>query len=267
MDETVKIYMPNYAKTETASNVQSEIKKNVGSTGNAFIEFVKEYDAENREKIRYLDLKHPLVIPLVRAFSILLGVMLVFSLIGWAINIRTNHIAEAYAATAISDYQAEQDAIAADVAAKAEAERKSLDVIMNSWADDGAKAVYGIRNFIDKYGYSEADIRTYIRCMLDRMDLTESMNGKTKDEVLEYIKNYPGVFHSIVGQEAQFLAYSDNNPVLKEYKDPVLKEIKAYFEESAKPWDSSFRFAELNPDGIFLVQDINSDGYARRVQY
>lgn len=215
------------------------------------LEILQDLTKEYNDEIQRLDHKHPWVLPLTRAFAILMVILLIASLVSWALDIRTNRIAEAFAATALADYQANQDAKAKEIAAQAEAALKTEEAIIDKEAKDGAKAIYGIRNFIDKYGYSERDIRTYIRCMCDRVDFGGGVND----------------FNSIVAQEAQFLGYSENNPVLTEYYDIVREEIWTWHHETSKPWDVSYRFAELTPQGIYLTNEFGVDGYARRVRY
>ena len=68
----------------------------------------------------------------------------------------------------------------------------------------------------------------------------------------------------VVSAKDQFVGYSDGNTVLTENYDLALKLVEQWHNETTKPCDSSFQFAELTPDGIWLKQDIRADGYARR---
>ena len=111
-----------------------------------------------------------------------------------------------------------------------------------------AKAFWGIRNFVEKYHYSENDFRTYARCMFNRADAGS------------------GRLVEVIAQEGQFLAFSDSNPVLDEYYELALKLVREWHEEETKPIDSSYQFAELTPRGIFLTNVFGADGYARRWQ-
>lgn len=182
-------------------------------------------------------------------FGLMIAVFV--SCVFWGIDIHTDHRAAALTATALADYQAEQRAVEEARLAELKAAQESEEAIIKREATDGAKMIYGIRKFIEKYGYDERDLRTYIRCAIDRVDFGNGIND----------------FHAVVSQEGQFLAYSENNPVLDEYYQVAYTEIQAWHNESTKPWDTSFRFAELTETGIFLTSEFGVDGYARRVKY
>jgi hypothetical protein len=70
--------------------------------------------------------------------------------------------------------------------------------------------------------------------------------------------------HAVLTEPEQFLAYSENNTVLSEYKDIAKAAVREWHTEQSKPCDLDYQFAELRPDGVWLVKDINADGYARR---
>lgn len=111
-----------------------------------------------------------------------------------------------------------------------------------------AKAFYGIRNFIEVYHYDETDLRTYARCMFDRAD----SNG--------------GTIHAVVSAPDQFIGYSDDNPVMDEYYNLALKFVDRWYYEETKPFGIDYQWAELLPDGIWLVNEFNASGYVRRLQ-
>jgi predicted nuclease of restriction endonuclease-like (RecB) superfamily len=104
--------------------------------------------------------------------------------------------------------------------------------------------------FLDMLGlpdfYSEKDLETYARCMFNRADAGS------------------GRLTEVIAQEGQFVGYSDANTVLDDDYNLALKLIRAWHEEQTKPCDLSYQFAELTPQGIFLKNDFNADGYARR---
>jgi hypothetical protein len=68
----------------------------------------------------------------------------------------------------------------------------------------------------------------------------------------------------IISQKDQFLGFSDTNPVL----DDLYRLSRAFFEaklrETSLACDPSYRFAELTPQGIYLVDQFGADGYVRR---
>ena len=262
MDESVRIYQPkNYVEEVKASLPQysKEEVKHIKNTKKfpgmkkweSRFNSMKEAIETNENKIRSMVARHPgfnliynwLIVALVLATG--------FACVSWGLDIRTNRIAEELTVKAMADYQAEQDAIETARLEKIAAEEASLEAVMKREATDGAKLIYGIRNFIDKYGYTERDLRTYIRCALDRVDYGNGVND----------------FHATVSQEGQFLAYSEDNPILDEYYQIAYQEIETWHNETSKPWDVSYRYAELTPQGIFLINEFGADGYARRVRY
>lgn len=164
----------------------------------------------------------------------------------WAVQIHRDRrdaelVAQAYAA-----WTAEAEATAQAEAAEAEAIRNSQETVMKQEATALAKAFYGIRNFVEKYHYSEDDLRTYARCMFNRADAGS------------------GRLVEVISQEGQFVGYSDGNTVLDGDYNLALRLVREWHEETTKPCDLSYQFAELTPGGIYLKNDINADGYARR---
>ena len=175
----------------------------------------------------------------------LMVVFLVASLV-WGLNIRTENKAREMAETALASFQAEQQAAADAKELELEQARLSEEYVQKQEAQAVARAIYGIRNFVEKYGYSNADLETYVRCMLNRADAT----GQSVIEV--------------VSKKGQFLGYSDDNPLVQEYYDLALRLVADWHAETVKPCDSSYQFAELTPEGVFLKTDINADGFSRR---
>ena len=177
----------------------------------------------------------------------LLILALFVSFVIWGLDIRTERRAAEMTATARaaweSELQAEADAEAAEIARV----RESQEYVMEQEATELAKAFYGIRNFVEKYHYSEADLATYARCIFNRV-----YRADTTD------------LAKVVGTTGQFLGYDKNNPVLEEYYELALRLVREWHNESTKPCDVSYQFAELTPDGVFLKQNLHADGYERR---
>ena len=158
-------------------------------------------------------------------------VALCVSFIVWGMDIRTRRMADEMTARAMASWQAEiQD----------ESARSSQEYVIDMEATAVAKAFYGIRLFVEKYGYSESDLATYARCMFNRAD--------------------SGDLIRVISEPNQFTGYSDGNQVLAEYKQLARRLVEEWHTEDAKPCDTSFQFAELTPQGIFLKQHLNKDG-------
>lgn len=202
--------------------------------------------AEREEREQLLRWKHPGFDFIYNWLVAITALALMVAAVVWAVQIHRDHrdaelVAEAYAA-----WTAEAEATAQAAQAEAEAVQQSQEVVMAREATALAKAFYGIRLFTEKYGYSEKDYETYARCMFNRADAGS------------------GRLVEVIAQDGQFVGYSDANTVLEDDYNLALKLIRAWHEETTKPCDLSYQFAELTPQGIFLKADINADGYARR---
>ena len=168
-----------------------------------------------------------------------LVVSLFASFVWWGLDIRARNMAEEMTARVLADMDAEHEQMM-------EAETASQAYVYGQEATAVAKAFYGINKFVDVYHYSEKDLETYARAMFNRAE-------QNKAEL-----------HSVIVAPDQFTGYSDGNTVLQEYYDLALRLVEGWHSESVKPCDTSFIFAELRPDGIWLKNDLHADGYARR---
>lgn len=240
--EVVKEYVP-HGQSRSEEHHDTVIGQVVSDQGSLF----GQVFAERKRLERNMTFRHPWV-PLTYNWVIAILIICIgISMIGWVLDIRTDRIASERAATAMSAYQAElkaeEDARAQELAAQ----QASETAVIEREATAIAKMFYGIRLFIDKYHYSERDLETYARCPFNRKDAGSKLS-----------------LEEIIAQKDQFTGYFDNNPVLKEYEELARKFVTAWHEETVKPCDTSYQWAELTPDGIFLKNDINADGYSRR---
>jgi hypothetical protein len=168
------------------------------------------------------------------------------SFVWWGIDIHTRKEAEAMTAAVLAEMDAEHEQMMAEAEAAERALLESEEHIMTEEAKVVAKAFYGIRRFVEKYGYTQADLETYARCMFNRADAT----GQSLE--------------AVVSKKDQFLGYSENNQLVKEYYDFAIKFVNDWHNEEVKPCDISYQFAELEDDGIWLVKTFNADGKERR---
>lgn len=205
-----------------------------------------EYFEAQAQLERDMCFRHPWVNIFYNYLIASLIVALAVSFIVWGLDIRTRRQAEEMTATALASWQAEQQAAAAAAEQEQAALRASEEYVMQQEATAAAKALFPVQNFIDRYHYSESDLLTYLRCMANRADAA----GTTLQAVVE--------------QPGQFLGYSDTNPVLTEYYDLAYRFVEDWRHEETKPVDSSYQWAELTPNGIYLKNEFNADGYARR---
>lgn len=176
----------------------------------------------------------------------LLVVILFGSFVWWGLDIHSRHMADEMLATTLAEMDAEHEQMLAAAEAEQAAIMASEEHIMTEEAKVIAKAFYGIRNFVEKYGYTTADLETYARCIFNRADAT----GQSIEEV--------------VSKKDQFLGYAEGNQLVKEYYDQAIRFVNDWHNEEVKPCDSSYQWAELNEDGIWLRNSFKADGYARR---
>lgn len=198
------------------------------------------------EQERQLEHKYPWAEIIYNWTLFVAAVWLVISLFCWGVDIHITRRAEEQTAAFTAAYEAEQKAAAEAKAMELAAQQKSEEAIMEREATEIAKAFYGIRNFVDKYHYTADDLKTYARCVFNRVDA--GVNS----------------LEAVIGQKDQFLGYAETNPVLQEFYDVAIEAVEEWHSETVKPCDSSYRFAELKDRGIFLVNEYGADGYVQR---
>ena len=171
-------------------------------------------------------------------------IVLFASFVWWGLDIRSRHMADEMLERTLAAMDAEHAEMMSAAEAEEAAIKASQEYIMDQEAQAVAKAFYGIRRFVEKYHYSEADLATYARCMFNRAenaDLTE-----------------------VIRLKDQFVGYADDNPVLSDDYNLALKLVREWHEETIKPCDTSYQWAELTENGIYLRNEFKADGYARR---
>ena len=142
----------------------------------------------------------------------------------------------------------ERAAAIAEQQKKEEEEQRLQKDMFDRWAKAGARQLYGIRNFIEKYNYSERDKETYLRCSWNRYLY---YNKLTDLAVLIY-------------KTDQFVDCSENGRFLTEDEEFARKLFSEWYVEAGLPCDPSYIFAELTPQGVFLVDKYGADGYQKR---
>ena len=168
-----------------------------------------------------------------------LVIALFIGFVKWGIDIHTNNAAEQAKAellAAIDEENAQLLAAAEEQQRQAEKEAAEFQI---REAKAVARALFGIRNFASKYGYTNDDLLTYARCVTNRAEAT----GKTVEEVL--------------AEEGQFIAYSEHNDLETEYYNLALQFIADWHNGQLKPCDLKFKYAVLKDNGIWLVDDPN----------
>ena len=161
------------------------------------------------------------------------AITVIIGLIVWGINIglaRRDAIAMETGRQEIIARQLEAEQSAA---AEAERQAQALEAKKTAWTESTARAIWGIRNFIEKYHYSEQDIETYIWSAFNRADA----RGQDLSEVFS--------------EEGQYIAFSDKNTITPEYREMARRFVDKWLDED-RPCDPGYQYAEFLPQGIFL---------------
>ena len=128
-----------------------------------------------------------------------------------------------------------------------EQKQKAFNDMMDKWSVAGAKMLFGIRRFVDKYNYTDKDLETYLRCAWNRY----LYYGKLTDLAV------------LIFTDGQFLECYRTNPS-DQYKEFCRKLFMEWYDEDVPLCDPSYVFAELTPKGIYLTDTFNADGYVIR---
>ena len=240
--------------TDTLYPVQPDFASDkILSTRLKRLEEVLSENARHREE---LETRHPWVPIITRWIIALLLIILAVYFIVAGIQAGIGKRDEKLKEEAVSTYAAQQQAIADEEAARKVAEAQSEANLRELEATDCAKALYGIRLFDEKYRYTEGDFLTYLRSAFNRVDAMKPTDSADRQKKL----------HDVLF-DGQYLASDERNTVQTKYLEIARKAVKEWNEETSKPCDSSYQFAELTESGIYLVKTPNADGYARRWWY
>lgn len=209
---------------------------------------MKEYFEKQRQIEADMCFRHPWFNMAYNYLVAVCIVVLIASFIWWGIDIHTRRTAEAMTAELLAQMDLEHEQMMKEAEAQQAALLASEEHIMTEEAKVIAKAFFGIRNFVDKYGYTAADLETYARCIFNRADAT--------GESIE----------AVVSKKDQFLGYAEGNQLVKNYYDLAIRFVDEWHHEEVKPCDNSYQWAELTEHGIYLRNSYKADGYQRRWQ-
>lgn len=170
------------------------------------------------------------------------------SLYGWGLDVWAQRRADQQTKATVEAMEMARQEEEAAKAAELAAARMSEEAVLDRWATAGAKMLYGVRLFRDKYNYNDSDYKTYLQCTWNRY----LFGNKLTD------------IETIIAQKDQFLGYYDTSPVL----DELYELCKAFYteklHETTLVCDPGYRWAELTPQGIYLVNEFGAGPYARR---
>ena len=157
----------------------------------------------------------------------LLAVLIV--LVAWRFSIdravekAENRVREQYIAE-MQAYKAEQEALK-------EAESKATDILVIDRESEAlAKVLYGVKS------NSTDDLKTYVWCVLNRVDNP----------------NYPDTVEDVIAQPQQWMAYSEDNPVLEDLYQIAHDQLTVWYSGGRRPVSSDFVFMNWSPSEIVL---------------
>lgn len=129
---------------------------------------------------------------------------------------------------------------------QAEAEKREAETILM------AKLLAGIDSFVENYGYSDGDLKTYLECVINR--------------VIDQRNGFANTLSEVITQPNQWVGFNEKNQVIDRYYKLASAVVNDYYDGKARPCSSEYLWAELNREGIWLKNSYDSE-YARRWRY
>ena len=257
MDETIKIYRANELVSNsiyglTVAKIDSDPKKfkkwqkSLGISHKKVPlpwtnrEIFQQILDEQRNRERELVKKHPWFPVFYNWLIAILLVFLAASFIMWGVKIHTDRQISIASATALADYQAEQEAKEREAQAVLLAERNSAQAKKDRDIELMAKFLEGLSGFVKNKGYTDVDLYTYGQCPLNRV-LNPAFWCTTLEEALR--------------QENQWVGYSENNQVTKANKELATRIINEFYDDATRPCGYEYCWTEFTDKGLYLKSD------------
>ena len=114
-----------------------------------------------------------------------------------------------------------------------------------------AKFLAGIDGFVQNWGYSDRDIRTYAECVINR--------------VLD--KKFPNTITEVITQENQWVGFSESNQVIEQYYQVASTVVNNYYEDVIRPCSAAYCWVDLNKNGCWLMSEYSDSPYVGRWRY
>lgn len=186
-------------------------------------------------------------------FLVLVAVAFVICLAVHGVQKHIEHRVNELTTIAIEQYQAEQ--LARDeeqqallrIEADRHESRKESEVVLL------AKVISGINKFIETYGYSDGDIKTYAECVINR--------------VLNEGNGFANTLEEVMLQPSQWTGFSENNQIIDRYYKIAKEVINDFYNSTPRPCSADFCWAELRRDGIWLKNEYSDSRYVKYWRY
>ena len=116
-----------------------------------------------------------------------------------------------------------------------------------------AKLLAGIDGFVENYGYSESDLRTYGECVINRV--IDKKNG------------FPNTIREVILQENQWVGFSESNQVISKYYQIASVIVHSYYNDEMRPCSSVYCWVDMNRKGCWLMNEYSDSPYVNRWRY
>ena len=236
MDQTVKIYIPNKSRT-------------VVKEENLWKKVLREQD----ERTHKLMLIYPTAVKILNGIILALIVALMVGFAWWGFQVHAEKVSAEIAQSAMMAKRAEEEAREQQRQAELLAQQQAKAAQQENERVLVAKLLAGIDSFVEKYGYSEGDIKTYAECVINRVINNKSGFGNTISEV--------------VLQKSQWVGFSEDNQLIDKYYKIASEVVNNYYSGAVRPCSSDYCWAELRRDGIYLKNEFTDSKYVRTWRY
>ena len=136
-----------------------------------------------------------------------------------------------------------------------EAEKRNAEAARKAAIEEDtilmAKFFAGIDGFVENWGYSDRDIRTYGECVINRV-----IN-----------KSFPNTIAEVIMQENQWVGFSENNQVIEKYYQIASVVVNNYYDDTIRPCSSAYCWVDLNKNGCWLMSEYSDSPYVGRWRY
>jgi len=214
---------------------------------------MREFINARSERTRELMREFPWFTKFYNALGALAVLVLIVSLIVWRVDIVKEQKATEAAAIAFAEQRAaeelriQQEKEAELAEQLALAQQQEADTILM------AKFIGGINGFVENYGYSENDLRTYAECVINR--------------VYDKKHGFPNTIEEVIRQENQWVGFSDDNQVIDQYYKIANVVVSNYYANANRPVSSDFCWVELRREGCWLKNEYSDSPYVRTWRY
>lgn len=199
------------------------------------------------------EFKNPWIPIFINWFVVLAFVVLVIGTVIHGIQVHIERRVNTLTAIALAEYQEQERAKEQEqeallyIAANAESQRKQEDTMLL------AKMLTGISKFVDQYGYSDGDLRTYAECAINRVYNNGNGFADTLSEVIK--------------QPNQWTGFSEDNQVIDRYYRIAEEVVNNFYNHETRPCSSDFCWAELRRNGIWLKNEFSDSPYVLTWRY